>query len=64
MWLIALIVFFTAGKRVYVGGYLTAQTIGEGANEPALVKLATSARRSHWPTRAPSWMPSVPDCRA
>ena len=44
--LIAMIVFFTAGKRVYVGGYLTAQTIGEGANEPALVKLATSARRS------------------
>jgi len=44
--LIALIVFFTAGKRVYVGGYLTAQTTGEGANEPALVKLATSARRS------------------
>ena len=44
--LIALIVFFTAGKRVYVGGYLTAQTTGEGANEPALVKLGTSARRS------------------
>lgn len=44
--LIAMIVFFTAGKRVYVGGYLTAQTIGEGANEPALVKLATAARRS------------------
>jgi hypothetical protein len=44
--LIAMIVFFTAGKRVYVGGYLTAQTTGEGANEPGLVKLATSARRS------------------
>jgi Colicin V production protein len=44
--LIALIVFFMVGKRVYVGGYLTAQTTGEGANEPALVKLGTSARRS------------------
>lgn len=44
--LIALVVFLTAGKRIYVGGYLTAQTTGEGANEPGLVKLGTSLRRS------------------
>ncbi len=43
--LMALIVFLTVGKRVYVGGYLTAQTIGEGANESAMVKLGTSLRR-------------------
>ncbi len=44
--LIGMIVFFTVGKRVYAGGYLTAQTIGEGVNEPALVKLGTALRRS------------------
>lgn len=44
--LIGMIVFFTAGKRVYAGGYLTAQTTGEGTKEPALVKLGTSLRRS------------------
>lgn len=44
--LMALMVFLTAGKRVYAGGYLTAQTTGEGANEPGLVKLGTSLRRS------------------
>jgi len=43
--LIGMIVFFTAGKRVYAGGYLTAQTTGEGANEPTLVKLGTAVRR-------------------
>jgi len=44
--LIGMIVFFTVGKRVYAGGYITAQTIGEGVNEPLLVKLGTALRRS------------------
>lgn len=44
--LIGMIVFFTVGKRVYAGGYLTAQTTGEGVNEPGLVKLGTALRRS------------------
>ncbi len=44
--LIAMIVFLTVGKRVYVGGYLSAQTIGEGANESTIVKLGTSLRRA------------------
>lgn len=42
---IGMILFFSVGKRVYAGGYLTAQTTGEGANEPALVKLGTAVRR-------------------
>ena len=44
--LIGLVVFLMAGKRIYAGGYLTAQTIGEGTNEPGLVKLGTALRRS------------------
>ncbi|KAB2673975.1 MAG: CvpA family protein [Verrucomicrobia bacterium] len=43
--LIGMILFFAVGKRVYAGGYLTAQTTGEGANEPTLVKLGTAIRR-------------------
>jgi len=44
--LIGLVVFLVAGKRIYAGGYLTAQTTGEGTNEPGLVKLGTALRRS------------------
>ncbi len=44
--LIGLAVFLMAGKRIYAGGYLTAQTTGEGTNEPGLVKLGTALRRS------------------
>jgi hypothetical protein len=45
--LMALMVFLMAGKRVYAGGYLTAQTTpSDAAGEPALVKLGTALRRS------------------
>jgi hypothetical protein len=42
---IALILFFSVGKRVYTGGYLSAQTAGETGAEPTLVKVATEVRR-------------------